>query len=163
MAEKVIYIMRGLPSSGKSFLSRQLVKRGQIFSTDDYWYIKNGTYEFDITKLGIAHDWNRRRVEKAVEANISPIVIDNTNISIKEVKTYYTAFYNAILKGYSLEIAVPTTKWAFNLEKLVELTKKTHNVPADTIQRMLDKWEDFSVGDVIEQVYIFQKMKNSSF
>ena len=147
--EKIIYLCRGLPGSGKSFIARKLVGNGQIFSTDDYWYIKNGTYDFDITKLGTAHKWNQRRVEKAVNVGISPIVIDNTNVTLKDAKTYKKAFENAITLGYKIKIVVPETEWVTNVDEL--FTRNSHNVPRETIEKMLNKWEDFTVGDIISQ------------
>ena len=145
--EKKIFLCRGCPGSGKSFIARKLVGNGQIFSTDDYWYIKNGTYNFDITKLGVAHKWNQRRVEKAVAVNITSIVIDNTNVTLKDAKTYSLAFKKALINNYEIKIVVPETEWAFNLEEL--LKRNSHNVPRETIERMLNKWEDFTVQDIV--------------
>ena len=150
--EKKIYLCRGCPGSGKSFIANKLVGNGQIFSTDDYWYIKDGTYDFDIAKLNTAHKWNRRRVEKAVNVGISPIVIDNTNITLKDAKTYTTAFQNALFHGYKIKIVIPETEWAFDLDELFK--RNSHNVPKETIEKMLNKWEDFTVKDIVGDTWI---------
>jgi NEDD4-binding protein 2 len=80
--QKTLYILRGISGSGKSYLSKQIIKehdgKGEIFSTDDY-FMKDGKYVFDGKKLGIAHDWNQKRSFEAMKKGITPIIIDNTN------------------------------------------------------------------------------------
>ena len=46
---KNLYLLRGLPGSGKSTLSTQL--GGSHFETDKYFVGENGEYNFDPSKL----------------------------------------------------------------------------------------------------------------
>ncbi|XP_074072180.1 NEDD4-binding protein 2-like 1 isoform X2 [Macrotis lagotis] len=88
---KQLYLLRGLPGSGKSTLARQLKHdspRALIFSTDDYFFKEDGTYEFNPDVLTEAHDWNQKRARKAMRNGISPIIIDNTNLHAWEMKPY---------------------------------------------------------------------------
>jgi len=81
-----VYIMRGIPGGGKSFVAKTLAPKKDIFGTDDFW---GEDYNFDIKKLGIAHKWNQKRVADAMESGLYPtIVVDNTNITAKEMKSY---------------------------------------------------------------------------
>ncbi|XP_044524210.1 NEDD4-binding protein 2-like 1 isoform X4 [Gracilinanus agilis] len=95
---KQLYLLRGLPGSGKSTLARQLkhnFPRALIFSTDDFFFKEDGTYEFNPDVLEEAHDWNQRRARKAMRNGTSPIIIDNTNLHAWEMKPY------AVMKEYT--------------------------------------------------------------
>jgi len=66
--EKVLVILRGLPGSGKSTLSKKLSKLNENccnYSTDDYFYI-NGHYIFKPDDLPKAHKWNQDRTLKVI-------------------------------------------------------------------------------------------------
>ena len=148
--EKKFYILRGLPGSGKSTLAKKLAGlQGQIFSTDDYWFLSDSnTYNFDIKKLGEAHQWNQRRSLSAFNANIPIIIIDNTNTTVKEMKGYISHIDKAKEKGYTVSIEEPKTDWAFNIDVLCE--KNTHNVPRHVIEAMVKRYEkDVKIEDIL--------------
>jgi len=73
-----LYIMRGLPGSGKSTLSGQIVKaylnegkRAIIASADDYFIDqRTGNYNFDGTRIDEAHQWCRSKAEKHMKKEI---------------------------------------------------------------------------------------------
>ena len=71
--KKEIILLRGVSATGKSTLAKQLVGNGVILSTDDY-FMKDGMYDFDPTKLGIHHKSNQDRAEKNMIDGISPII-----------------------------------------------------------------------------------------
>ena len=52
---KTLYIIRGIPGSGKSTLGSKLVKDGRCFAADDYMTNKDGKYEFDPVRLAECH------------------------------------------------------------------------------------------------------------
>jgi NEDD4-binding protein 2 len=146
---KKLILMRGLPGSGKSTKAKQLVGNGQIFSTDDYWCMnEKGEYRFNIHKIGEAHKWNQRRSLAAMKAGVPIVVIDNTNTTIKELRSYTKHISLAAQLGYTVSIEEPETAWRFDLEEL--LKKGTHNVPKKTVQAMLDRYvRDVKVEDVV--------------
>ena len=151
--QKFLYVMRGCPGSGKSTVAKTLVigkrngqepaRDGVILSTDDFW-MKDGVYTYDKARIGEAHRWNEKRAFEAFEAGISPVVIDNTNITAFSMKPYVEV---ALHFGYEVKIVEPTTPWAFDAE---ELTKRnTHGVPREVIDKMLIDWEkDLTVEDI---------------
>lgn len=143
MGYKLFIIMRGLPGSGKSHLARKILDdcrneqdyHRHIFSTDDY-FTKNGIYVYDTRKLTEAHEWNQKRVLKSLTYKINPIIVDNTNTCMWEMRPYAAV---AAYSGYLIEILEPYTSWCFNVKELAY--KNTHNVPKDKIQMMLDRYE----------------------
>ena len=114
---KRMVILRGLPGSGKSTRAAEIVRAesggssGVIHSADDYFYSPSGVYNYNPALLGRAHLSNRARSLQAAENGNSPIVIDNTNLSIKEMKPYVQI---AKKYGYVLEIEESSTPWRNN-------------------------------------------------
>jgi len=132
---KELVVIRGIPGSGKSTLAKELGKGGKVFSSDDFFMV-NGRYQFDVAFQGEAHLWNQGRVRRAMREGVSPIVVDNTNVTLGEISPYKKL---ASENGYTVRYAEPDTPWKFDVD---ELTKRnTHKVPKDVIQRMLDKWQ----------------------
>jgi len=63
--EKVLYIVRGIPGSGKSTFAKRLVGEDFLVCEADKYFInqENGKYEFDISKIKDAHKWCQNIVE----------------------------------------------------------------------------------------------------
>jgi len=150
--KKVMYILRGLPGSGKTYLANTLNdshnKEGVILSTDDY-FAQDGTYKFDPAKIGEAHKFNQDRCKEQCEKGTNPVIIDNTNVKRWEAKAYVEL---AQQYNYTVEIREPDTPWwkSKNIEELAQKTQ--HGVPADKIQKMLDRWdEEFTVDSILKE------------
>ena len=60
---KKLYIVRGLPGSGKSTFAEALVGSDFLVCEADKYFIVDGEYKFDATKLRQAHEWCKNRVE----------------------------------------------------------------------------------------------------
>ncbi|KAM9566131.1 uncharacterized protein ACIB01_004311 isoform 1-T3 [Guaruba guarouba] len=136
-SQKLLLILRGLPGSGKTTLSRVLLGEshdGIVFSTDDYFHQHDG-YTYNAAQLGDAHDWNQKRAKQAMEQGKSPIIIDNTNTQAWETKPYVEV---ALEKGYRVEFHEPDTWWKFDpeeLEKETVLKKNRGRLSAKAKQR----------------------------
>jgi len=149
---KLFILMRGLPGSGKSTKAKELAgEQGQVFSTDDFFCLnEEQEYKFDKQKLGKAHTWNQRRSLAAVEANIPIIVIDNTNTTIREMRSYLPHIELAQRLGYEVRIEEPETWWQFDVYELDR--KNTHDVPKEHIQKMLNRYvKDVTVEDILKK------------
>jgi predicted kinase len=146
---KELILMRGLPGSGKSTRARELAGHfGQVFSTDDFFVDVDGNYKWFGNLLGKAHDWNQRRSLAALHANIPIVVIDNTNTTLKDLRSYLPHINAARQLGYTVRVEEPQTSWKFDLDELVELN--THNVPRVAIETMLNRYvKDVKVEDII--------------
>ncbi|XP_021018298.1 NEDD4-binding protein 2-like 1 [Mus caroli] len=136
---KHLYLLRGLPGSGKTTLARQLqhdYPRALIFSTDDFFFREDGTYEFNPNLLEEAHEWNQKRARKAMRNGISPIIIDNTNLHAWEMKPYAVM---ALENNYEVIFREPDTRWKFNVQELAR--RNIHGVPKEKIHRMKERYE----------------------
>ena len=76
-----LYIMRGLPGSGKSSLSNQILqayqnngKKAFISSADDFFVNQHtGRYIFDASRLEEAHDWCHKNAAKHMKKEFAEI------------------------------------------------------------------------------------------
>ncbi|CAJ1052124.1 NEDD4-binding protein 2 isoform X1 [Xyrichtys novacula] len=137
---KVLVLLRGAPGSGKSTLARALVEHnpgGVSLSTDDF-FIHHGRYLFNPNALGEAHEWNQKRAKEAFEKGANPVVIDNTNMQGWEMKPYVAL---ALKHGYKVLFREPDTWWKNKPRELERRT--THDVPVETIRRILNGYERF--------------------
>ena len=141
--------MRGITGSGKSTKAKTLAPPENIFSTDEFWII-DGKYKFNPSLLKFAHKWNRERVEAALKNNTHPVVVDNTNISLKERQPYIDLGKKY---GYNVEIVLPDSPWflesyerivnkKFTHEDILEFfNRNTHNVPYENVKNMMLRWD----------------------
>lgn len=130
---KNLYLVRGVPGSGKSTFARQF---GDSHYEADSYFMANGEYKFDPAKLKQAHESCRSEVELAMIHNHvtygldrSDIVVSNTFTQEWEMEPYYRL---AETYGYRV----------FSL--IVENRhdgENTHGVPADKVQVMKDRFE----------------------
>jgi len=135
MKDRKLFILRGLPGSGKSEKAKQLVGNGVIHSTDNF-FIRDGKYVFDSDNIGRFHCLNLMNSIRSMQRGVSPIIIDNTNIVSSHCSGYVD---QGKLYGYEIIIVEPDTPWAFNVEELVK--RNTHDTPRETIVEMLEQYE----------------------
>lgn len=85
-----LYLLRGVSGSGKSTLAVTLnmyLPFCKWVAADDY-FIEEGEYKFDPTKLGKAHTWCQGQVEVWMEQEWDNIVVHNTLTTEKELQPY---------------------------------------------------------------------------
>jgi predicted kinase len=161
---KILYICRGLPGSGKSFLAKSLVENGLLLSTDDYpgLYSKDniGKLHINFKLLSEAHQNTLKKAMYAMDQGISPIVIDNTNVKAWEIAPYVKY---GIQRGYVIKYKEPESPWwkeqfkkdmtSEEKDKLAKLLfqKNEHGVPFDVIRKKIDAW-DFNIEDEVKNI-----------
>ncbi|KAM8977618.1 NEDD4-binding protein 2-like 1 [Pelodytes ibericus] len=134
-----IYLLRGLPGSGKTSLARKLKRdfpSALVFSTDDFFIMEDGSYLYNHDLLQEAHKWNQKRARKAMNRGKTPIIIDNTNIQAWEMKPYAVM---ALENEYKVLFREPETSWKFTVRELAR--RNSHGVPREKIQRMKEIYE----------------------
>jgi len=130
---KNLYLLRGLPGSGKSTLAHEI---GSAFVEADMFFMKDGEYKFDVSKLKDAHEWCRATVREWMEMNsdtygldYSDIVVSNTFTQEWEMEPYYSLAKEYGYKVFS--VIVENRHGGVN----------THGVPEDKLQVMKDRFE----------------------
>ena len=125
--EKVLYIVRGIPGSGKSTFAKTL--GGQHYETDMYFIDEEGNYKFDGTKIKDAHKWCQSFVETDMVLEYPKIVVSNTFTQEWEMKPYMDL---AKEHGYKVFTIVVENRHDGN---------NVHNVPEDKIEQMANRFE----------------------
>jgi len=149
--------MRGCPSSGKSYLAKELAgKEGEVFSADDFHIDpQSGEYNWKPENVKKAHQWNHNRIKEAIEQEKSPIIADNTHTRKWELAALKPLIILAQNSGYRVRIEEPNSNWfywdtAFDVDALFKRNKKTHNVPYESIKKMIDNYEhNITIDDII--------------
>ncbi len=125
---KTLYIVRGIPGSGKSTFAQSL--DCPVFEADQYFIdSETGEYKFDGSKIKLAHNWCKLRVEQSMEDDFQKIAVSNTFTQEWEMDTYYE-----LAKQYGYRV--------FSL--IVENRHggvNEHGVPEDKLEIMKNRFE----------------------
>lgn len=133
MENKELFLVRGIPGSGKSTLAKSL--GGTHFETDTFFMV-DGKYMFDPSKLKDAHKWCQDEVSIAMilnhtnpEESLSRIVVSNTFTQEWEMEPYVKLAETWNYRVFS--IIVENRHGGIN----------EHGVPEDKLQMMKDRFE----------------------
>jgi predicted kinase len=128
---KELFLLRGLPGAGKSTLAKSI---GGMHIEADMYFMKDGEYQFDVTRLKDAHQWCQNSVETVMKGwgNVLPankIVVSNTFTQEWEMQSYY-------------ELA---EKYGYRVHSLIVENRhggvNEHNVPQETLEKMKNRFE----------------------
>ena len=125
--EKVLYIVRGIPGSGKSTFAKQLTSN--VFEADHYFYDNDGNYNFIPSEIKEAHKECQNNVRFAMMSSIPKIAVSNTFTQEWEMEPYFEL---AKKYGYMVFTVVVENRHG---------GKNVHNVPEDKIQTMKDRFQ----------------------
>jgi adenylate kinase family enzyme len=123
---KNIYLVRGIPGSGKTTLAKTL--EGLHVEADMYFTDKDGVYTFEPTKIKDAHKWCGDLVEEWMREEQDRIVVSNTFTQEWEMENYYKL---AEQYGYRVtSIIVENRHGGVN----------EHGVPDDKLEQMKSRF-----------------------
>ena len=122
---KTLFLLRGLPGAGKSTLADSL---GIDYVEADMFFMQDGEYKFDGTKIKLAHEWCQDRVRKIMELGMS-VAVANTFTQEWEMEPY-------------LEMA---EEFGYRVNSLIVENRhggeNTHGVPEEALTRMRNRFE----------------------
>lgn len=127
-AMRCLYIIRGIPGSGKTTFAEEMAIKDDagkwpVHSADDYFMI-DGEYKWDSTKIGAAHQDCKDRTEKEMIKGTSKIFVANTFTTNREIKPYQEL---AEKYGYKFTTVIVENRHG---------NESVHNVPKETIFKM---------------------------
>ena len=131
---KIVFILRGVPGSGKSSFAKGLVANGGVIHSTDDFFCKDGDYSFDPDRLGEFHTWNFLRFKTSLRNGIPVVVLDNTNSQKREWIHY--AMTARSFGYYVVIISMP------HPDPEIAARRNVHRVPEDCIRKMLERWEN---------------------
>jgi hypothetical protein len=147
-----LYIIRGLPGSGKSSVAQQLVGDGNYFEADMYFTDENGVYRFDPKKLQEAHAWCFSQVQKAMESRYKQYSDNETGFSGSYLNSFDpVAVSNTFTQLWEMQPYIDLVKrpeyadWKVCIIEMPNNFGNTHGVPTEAIERMRTRWE--KIGD----------------
>jgi predicted kinase len=127
---KTLVLLRGLPGSGKSTVAKLLQPSGWSAHYEaDMYFMQDGEYKFDPTKLRQAHSWCASQTEKAMVDEIPTVTVSNTFTQEWEMETYYAL---AEKHGYTVVSMIVENRHG---------GKNVHGVPEDKLQAMADRFQ----------------------
>ena len=134
---KNLYIVRGLPGSGKSTFAKKLVGDDFLVCEADKYFIdkETGEYNFDFTKIKEAHKFCQDTVETYMKDSLlndqfyQDIAVSNTFTQEWEMKPYFE-----LAKQYGYQV---TSLIVENRHGGVN----EHGVPEDKIEQMKNRFE----------------------
>lgn len=124
--EKILYIVRGIPGSGKSTFAKTLGEKH--YEADMYFLDQESNYVFDGTKIKDAHTWCQSMVRGDMILEYPKIVVSNTFTQEWEMEPYFELAKEFGYKVFSIVV------------ENIHSGKNIHNVPDDKIKQMKERF-----------------------
>ena len=121
---KELILLRGLPGSGKSTLAKRICNE---VAEDDMFFMQDGEYKFDASKLKEAHAWCQRKVEAWMYDGFH-VCVSNTFTQEWEMESYVEL---AKQYGYRVHSVIVENRHG---------GVNTHGVPEDKLEVMKNRF-----------------------
>ncbi len=122
-----LFIIRGLPGSGKSTIANAMRHAGFVHVEADMFFMESGSYKYVPEKIKLAHEWCQYTVRHALE-NGNNVVVSNTFTRRFEMQPYID-----MATEFGIVPNIMTANGNFG---------NVHGVPDEVLQKMRDRWED---------------------
>ena len=135
----MIIIIRGIPGSGKSYFAKRVEEKLgsnilDIVSADHYWYDSDGNYNFDGSKLWLAHKKCQDKFLKSLQKQTPFIIVDNTNIQLQNFH-----FYLKHAQQHNQTVMLCHVQYNISPNHCAIVNQ--HNVPIASIVKMNNNYE----------------------
>lgn len=125
---RMLYLIRGLPGSGKSTFAQELAGAiGAFHYEADMFHVRDGVYDWKPENVHAAHQWCQNAARHAMSL-YTPVVVSNTFTTAKEMEPY-------------LDLA---QRFGYRITSLVVEHRhdgvNQHNVPQETLDKMRNRF-----------------------
>lgn len=132
MEQKNLYLVRGLPGSGKTTFSKSVEQEGDlVIAADDFMINAAGKYEFDAGRLDevhLVHLACARKVSEAMKKGTDRIFVHNTFTEDWEIEPYV-----ALAKQHQYRV------FSLIVENRHEHSS-LHDTPPETLKAMRERF-----------------------
>lgn len=148
-----IYLMRGIPGAGKTTWIKKNLPENRVVVSADHYFMHDGQYIFDPTKLHDAHQHCFLRFFNEITKlfRTANLIVDNTNIELLDIAPYV-----AIAQVYDFDVTIVE----FRIDPGIAIARNIHGVPANkiismanrmnTIRLPLGRWPNVRIVDFNE-------------
>jgi predicted kinase len=121
-----VIVLSGVSGSGKSTYTKSLVGEAERLSvcSADHYFMSDGVYKFDPSKLSDAHGACFRDFLASLQINTDMVVVDNTNTSAVEIAPYILG-----AQAFGYEVEVHTLMCETEDDVKVCAARNAHGVP----------------------------------
>jgi adenylate kinase family enzyme len=130
MHKPTLYLIRGVSGAGKSTFAQRLWEAGvveRVFEADDWFYAKDGVYQFNAAQLNIAHKTCQQNTRFCLNSGKS-VAVSNTSTTAFEVMVYQQIAEEC--NAHFISVIVENRHNGVNI----------HNVPEDKIKQMKERF-----------------------
>lgn len=133
MKTQKLILIRGASGSGKTTKANELLQNDPDLKhfEADMFFIKNGEYKFDFTKLKDAHFWCQNSVRESLN-NGHSVIVSNTFTKRWEVQPYL---------DMANEFEIPV--------EIIRMTgeyQNVHGCPEDKVKKMREGYEEIDIS-----------------
>lgn len=128
---KELILLRGLPGAGKSTVANLFGEDDDdvLHFEADMYFMKNGTYQFDVTQIKDAHIWCQACVSDCMSKGASKLIVSNTFTQEWEMAAYYK-----LAEEYGYRVTALIVENRHGGENI-------HGVPTDKLEQMRNRFE----------------------